>query len=33
MASREFLMIEEVPMQPVADRRDRRHRKNAMLAQ
>jgi len=26
-------MIEEVPMQPVADRRDRRHRKNAMLAQ
>jgi len=26
-------MIEEVTMQPVADRRDRRHRKNAMLAQ
>jgi len=26
-------MIEKVPMQPVADRRDRRHRKNAMLAQ
>jgi len=26
-------MTEDLPMQPVADRRDRRHRKNAMLAQ
>ena len=28
MASRELLMTEDLPMQPVADRRDRRHRKN-----